>query len=214
MTSKFLVLSEDYKDELLPSNPEEVAYVSYSKNISLDQLVDRYLMQYEKESIGKSTSPIAEKTWQQYFGSFMSEADDTEQVGADTLGGLGGPGDIGGSADPGLGLGDPGDTGAPPTEKAGPNVIPPDIDIERYTELVYGLMQNYETLIDPKATIMNRAEAYIAKNYSPRHAEKLVKFLETKFGVGFNDRAGAQKDAFAAGSFGDAGTSTVSSPSA
>lgn len=208
MKNKLQFLSEDYKDELQPVNPAEVAYVSYSKNVSLDQLVDKYLMQYEKEATGKGMPPLEETTaWRKAFNSFIKEAPgDAEQPGGDL--GMGDPG----AMDPGLDLG--GDAGAPPEAPApqGPNIIPPDIDIERFTELVYGLMQNYETLIDPATTIMNRAEAYVAKNYSPRHAEKLVTFLETKYGVGFKDRASGAEEHYSAGSFGDAGGSTVSAP--
>jgi len=209
MKTKLRGLTEDYKDELEPVNPAEVSYVSYPKNISLDQLVDRYLMQYEKEAIGKGTPKLQEKTWRDEFKVFVKEAaPDAEGVGADPMQGLGG--DMGG--DTGLGLGSPdAGTAAPPAE-SGPNVIPPDIDVERFAELLYGLMNNYESLLDPQTTIMNRAVEYIAKNYSPRHAEKVSVFLQTKFGVDFKNRASGAEEHFAAGSFGDAGSSTVSAP--
>lgn len=206
---KFRALREEYQDELHPVNPDEVSYVSYSKNISLDQLVDRYLMQYEKEANGQENQNIQEKTWKDEFKSFVNEADPADPAaGGDPVLGLGDPGD-----DAGLGMPDAGMAPAAPAEPSGPNVLPPDINIERFSELVYGLIENYENLLDPKATIMNRAEAYVAKNYSPRHAQKLVKFLETKYGIGFKDRAGGKQEFYAAGSFGDAGSSVSATPS-
>lgn len=210
---KNFLIKEDYRDELPPVNPAEVAPVEYSKNLSLDELVDRYLLQYEQEATGKGTPKIQESSWKDDFKKFMNEA-----PGDDAAAGLGGEvlgGDpAAGGGDPGLGLGDPtGGAPAAPAAPAAPNILPPDIDIERYAELIYGLMQNYETLIDPKNTIMNRAEAFIAKNYSPRHAEKLTTFLKTKYGIGFKDRARDMEDKFAAGSFGDAGSSVSAAPS-
>lgn len=210
MKNKLRGLTEDYKDELEPVNSAEVSYVSYPKNVSLDQLVDRYLMQYEKEAIGKGTPKLQEKSWMDEFKGFVREAaPDAEGLGADPMQGLGGDVGVG---DAGLGLGAPDAGAAPASVETGPNVLPPDIDIERFAELLYGLMNNYESLLDPQTTIMNRAEAYIAKNYSPRHAEKVVVFLKTKYGIDFKERSSGAEEHFASGSFGDAGSSTVSAP--
>lgn len=179
-------LFEDYKDELKPVNPAEFDFVSYPTNTSLDQLVDRYFRQYEKEAISGQYS--VQESWKSKFKSFMNEADD-----------LGLPDASAGAGDD-LGLGGGlGDAGGAPAQEKKPEVLPPDINIERFAELVFGLMENYESLLDPKNTILNRAELFVAKNYSPRHADKIRTFIQTKFGFNVKEREQDMPDSYVPG---------------
>ena len=209
--AKFKSLFEDYQDELKPVTPAETDAVQYTTNISLDQLVDRYLRQYEKEGVGgnsttSDTHPMQERkaSWRDDFFKILKEAPGDDPNAAPPGGGDAGMDaglDMGGLGD--MGMDDMGDESAPEEKPSGPEVLPPNLDVERFAELVFGLMSNYENLLDPKTTIMNRAEAFVAKNYSPRHAEKLKTFIQTKFGEGFKDRAREMPDAPAVGSMGD-----------
>jgi len=57
----------------------------------------------------------------------------------------------------------------------------PKIKIRKFAVGVARLVSNYQTLVDPKTIILNRAMYYIAKNYSPRLAKELMSILERDF---------------------------------
>lgn len=195
---------EDVYDLTVPKSSAEVAPVrqEYS-NYSLDQLVDRYLKQYEKESIPSSQTPSAKeqysegKLYKAY--KYLLEADEppAEEPAADPAAG----GDMGDLGD--LGGGDAG--GAPAPETNTPMVYTPNLDIPSFGRSVARLMDNFESLLDPKTTIMNRAMLYLEKNYSPRHAQMLKQFLEQEFGYGLQQRKRDVPDSFAAGAMDTSG---------
>lgn len=190
------LLSEDYKDEIVPKNSAEFAPVDYQKSVSLDRSIDTYFKKYEREAVN-GQHPMQEN-WKIGFQKLLKEApEDAGGLGGGDMG-LGAPGGDMGGLGGDMGMGDE----QAAEKKSGPSILPPNIDTERFAELVYGLMQNYESLLDPKTVILNRAEEYLARNYSPRHAEKLRTFIETQFGVGFNQRAANMPDTYTVGATG------------
>ena len=68
----------------------------------------------------------------------------------------------------------------------------PKINIRKFAEGVARLVNNYQTLIDPKTIILNRAMYYVAKNYSPRLAKELMSILERDFDL--TPKTQAQRD--------------------
>ena len=161
---------------LAPPNVDDSMVES---NASVDEIIDRYLMQYEKESVpvsqrqqGNSPKPIAEGRYKQSIFQFLFEQDApaADAPAPDAGGGDTGGGDTGG-----------GDTPEPGAEA--PVAPVPNINIRRFAENVARLVNNYQTLIDPQTVILNRAMYYISKNYSARLAKELMSILERDFNL-------------------------------
>ena len=152
-------------------------------NASLDQIVDRYLLQYEKEAV-----PLNNDKQQQVSGP--------KQLGENRLnlyrllfeqdappGGDAPAGDTGGDTGGDAGGGDTGgDSGTEPGAAA--EVAPvPFINIRKFAEGIARLVNNYQSLIDPQTVILNRAMYYISKNYSARLAKELMSILQRDFNL-------------------------------
>jgi len=45
------------------------------------------------------------------------------------------------------------------------------------------MVNNYEALLKPKETILNRIEAYVASNYDERTAQELMDILDTNYSL-------------------------------
>lgn len=181
-----------------PENTQEVAPVEPPKDVSLDQVVDRYLIRYEKESI-----PTVDDYEEELYGESSSELD-TSIVLKDALNeaeedelDLGGgeeeaepapEEDLGGGDDAGLDLG--GEEPAPEggDEAGGAEAEPtvtatPQINLQDFARSVARLVNNYEELLNPRDTILNRVEAYIQSNYDDRTAEELMELLDTNYSL-------------------------------
>ena len=181
------------------------------QNISLDQRVDSYFVEYERESTpnppqmtpqSNVPTPNLPESRRRKTNNKVSMAhllfeadepptppggggDDDEDpaapptppddggAGTDPLGGLGGPGD-----DPTGGGGGNGAPGAGP-----PPVRVPKLNIQVFATRIARLVGNYEALLDPRTIILNRAEAYVAANYSPRMAKELMNNLQLNFNL-------------------------------
>lgn len=140
-------------------------------NNSLDQKVDRYLIRYEKESI--PTASVYESVlWEQE----LDFGDEEPEEGTDE----GGEGDM-----PDLDLGGEGasDSGGDSTGDSGPVMRTPRIDINNFAAGVARLVENFESLLDPRTTIMNRARTYLLNNYNEAVANQLMEILQANFGL-------------------------------
>lgn len=190
--NEFLLLEQD-EDEAKggPYTPPKERILQYpdaadsmlETNASLDQIVDRYLLQYEKEAVPLNAEledklpqrqTVAErKQRRSHFYKFIMEQDAPADAAAptDVGGDTGDAGDTGG-----------GDTGGGTEPGAEAAVAPvPKINIRHYAEGVARLINNYQTLLDPKTVILTRAMYYISKNYSPRLAKEMMSILERDF---------------------------------
>lgn len=164
------------------------------QNISLDAKVDRFLIQYEKESapaVEPNTPPASVKTegallLVKGFKKFLFEADDNPPTGNDPFGG-GDPG----SSNEGPDLGDLGggdDTGNDTGEGQPQQLVPvPQININTLAPKVARLVNNYQTLLDPKNTILRRVHAFILKNYDANVANELMYMLSKNFQLTIQD---------------------------
>lgn len=172
--------------------PPAVSDTMTETNASLDQLVDRYLLQYEKESVPinrepdvTGPKPIGEnKRTRRKSGrllSFLYEQDAPPDAGAAPDpggGGDAGGGDVGGD----MGGGDSGDSGSDTEPGAETPTAPvPKINIRNFAEGVARLVNNYKTLLSPETVILNRAMFYISKNYSARLAKEMMSILQRDF---------------------------------
>ena len=179
-------------------------------NASLDQAVDRYLIRYERESIpengvapasagvGVTTPPTGNVPPAAVYESLYSlleqldeeePADDEEDAGddagglddtgGDDAGGLGGD-----TAD--LGGGDLGGGGAPADggdENAQPVVATPKIDLSEFARSVARLVGSYDSLLDPRTIIINRAAEFIKSNYDEKTSQELLQMLELNYSL-------------------------------
>jgi len=163
-----------------PSALRDVAPVEAPLNVSLDQAVDKYLVRYEREAI--PTSALYEKAFTKRSLSSLFEAILREQDDAaappeeDPMADAGGGGDpaAGGGADDGSGGGGGGGAGKPLTKT-------PRININNFAMSVARLINNYESLMDPKSIILNRAKQYIQTNYDERTGKELLDILSNTY---------------------------------
>lgn len=161
-----------------PGAMRDVAPVPEQPNVSLDQAVDRYFVRYEREAIPSSAmyeSAFAKGSLVDLFEAIMKEQDDP-LAGADDMGSDPG-GDMGGLGDPGddTGGGGGGDQPGASLTKT------PRIDINSFAMSVARLVNNYESLIDPKSIIINRAQQYIKNNYDERTGKEFVDILKNNY---------------------------------
>lgn len=173
-----------------PEAMQDFAAVA-EKPFSLDQAIDKYLVQYEREAI--PTSEMFEHARVDGLVDFLFEqeeedlGDEGDEGGELDLGGgedldLGGGADLGGDE----GLGDLGGD-EPPAEGEGedtgeqPVVNTPKINLQDFTRSVARLVNNLPSLIDMNTLILNRAEKYIQSNYDERTAREMMEILDTSY---------------------------------
>jgi hypothetical protein len=164
------------KDRLITTPDARDSFIE--TDASVDEKIDKYLMQYEKDAVPLpgpdtekepgSAKPIGEgKFTKLSYILFEQDAPPADAPPADAP-----PPDA------------PAET--PPSDAAAPSgsaeVAPvPKINIRKFAEGIARLVNNYQSLIDPKRIILNRAQAYITKNYSTRLAKELMSILERDF---------------------------------
>lgn len=178
-----------------PSAPQPIPMEL--QNLSLDMKVDSYLMKYEKESLptqqnykvpgtdlgapgglipsptqGQGVMPTApvggiamRESFKKTFLALL-EADEDPMMGGDDQ--------MGGES-----MGD-GEAEAP-AAPTGPQVENPRFNAANFAQSVARLVMNYEGLLDPKSTILNRARAYVEKNYDAGVAKQMMDILSSQF---------------------------------
>lgn len=165
---------------LYPQSPSEPsALPQEQQNASLDLKVDSYLVKYEKDSLPTSNDyvqqgvglPMNESFTFIYKNHILGEAPEDDSLDLDA-----------GMDDPGSGAGDETD-GTAPTAPSAPQVENPRFNAKLFAGSVARLVENYETLLDPRTTILNRVKAYIQSNYDNNVAENVMEILRTEFQI-------------------------------
>jgi hypothetical protein len=186
--NKDLVLKEQVVQAEYPQQMADFAPIP-QKNVSLDQVVDKYIVRYEKESMPQSNSPgpgpssdnaaSPETLEERQLRGLMNILFEQDAGGPpppppppdddDGGGGGGGGGDAGGGS------------GKAPS---GPPVInTPKINLNDFSRSLARLINNYDALLNPKSIILNRAEAYIKSNYDERTAKMFMQIMERNYGL-------------------------------
>lgn len=170
--------------------PKSMAdFVPQEKKIfSLDQAIDKYFVQYEREAI--PTSEVYESNNLDNLTNYLFEQEDPEATPDLDLGGGGDEPDAGapaaGADTAGLDL-DLGGAGAPEPaagaegQQAAATVQTPKINLQDFARSVARLVNNMQSLIDVKSIILNRAEKYIQNNYDQATAKELVDILDQSY---------------------------------
>jgi hypothetical protein len=178
--NKDLVLKEQMPQAEYPQQMADFAPIP-QKNVSLDQVVDKYIVRYERESIPQTGAPGP--------GPTDASAPSPETLEERQLRGLmnilfeqdAPPPDDGGGGG-GLGGGDEG--GGSGKAPEGPPVInTPKINLNDFSRSLARLINNYDALLNPKSIILNRAEAYIKSNYDERTAKMFMQIMERNYGL-------------------------------
>lgn len=130
---------ENASDEKKPEEGED----------SLDDQVDRYLTDYEKEAKAAKNEG---KDWRSTVKRLLGEAEDDEE-GEDEE--AGDEGDEGGD--------EGGDLGDEPIKA--PKMKTGDIDMGSYVNSVVRLINNYDNLLEVRNTILRRAANFLGKLY-------------------------------------------------
>jgi len=172
-----------------PSDPQPIP--AELQGLSLDMKVDSYFMKYEKESLPTQQNYQVPGTDLGVPGGLIPPAG-----GANP--GINPTAPVGGVAmqegfkkvfltlleaegdDP---MGDPagGSEEAPVEVPQEPTVENPRFNVKNFAQSVARLVLNYEGLLDPKSTILNRARAYVEKNYDAGVAKQLMDILSSQF---------------------------------
>jgi len=176
------VLMED--DPIPPPQTADDVAQPEPIDASLDQVVDRYIIRYERDSI-----PTAETYEDELLGTEedvasmgesvqpLFEQEDEEDAPAEA------------PADAGLDLGTPDETPAADTgggagaKQEEPVVNTPQIDLNNFARSVARLVNNFEALLNPQSIILNRVKTYIESNYDERTAKELMDILDQNYSL-------------------------------
>jgi len=141
-----------YHRILLTEEGDSAAHTEGGSGESLDNQVDKYLMQYENDSKktdgevpGGTVGQMESADWRDICRGILNEAGDDDAADK--------------PAKP--------DPDADGTEDAGaPAKLGVDsLDVEKFASNVVRLIENYDSLLEVRNTLMRRAKAFLAKTY-------------------------------------------------
>lgn len=207
----FLLKEDNYIPQ--PQSSFEVRPVEDQKDVSLDQVVDRYIINYEKECIPTSdsyqTDMFEEKipSYRDVLMEALNEADDdtadagTEDAadGTDEGGDAGGDAGMGGDPDGfGPGLASTTEIGSDPTKKETSNmkavINTPQINLQEFSKNIARLINNFDALLNPKQILLNRVENYVTTNYDQRTAQELMGMLAQNYNLKTSEEENNEKE--------------------
>lgn len=178
-------LKKALKEAETPTRPESMSdfQTPVEKSYSVDQAIDKYFVQYERESI--PTSEIYESVKVDGLLAFLLEQvdaadppeDDELDLGGDTdEGGL----DLGGGD---LDLDTPTDEAPDDDVEEPPEAVvsTPKINLQDFARSLARLVNNVHSLMDLNTLVLNRAEKYIQSNYDENTARELLGILDTTY---------------------------------
>ena len=140
-------------------DPTASTPVPEEKDASLDAQVDRYLTQYETEAKSSQNEAFDFRSMTRRFLIEAGEDDD--------------------KAD------DKGDDDAAPAADAGaPAKIGLDkINMESFANSVVRLIDNYDSLLEVRSTLVRRAKNFLSKDYSPEVVDAFEKVMREEHGI-------------------------------
>jgi len=178
---------------VLEEAPEEApddsqAHVTGASGDSLDEQVDKYLMQYETDSKKTdnslqgpgSAAQMEAMDWRDLVKGVLIEAGqgDKDAQGAD---------DAAPGADDMMGDDDAG------------KLTMEDVDVAKFCDDVVRLIENYDSLLEVKATLMRRARGFLQKNYNDEVLQAFDNVMRDDHGmVPGQDRQSVDDDKFPA----------------
>ena len=175
---------------------------------SVDDQVDAFILKFEKDSVLSSEEAedaLAESLKKLSLSALISEQDEDlgdpdaeEDVDIDT----GPPPAEAASEDPA-----PGDPPAAGSENMKPDTVPAvdiprlPLDIDAFTKRIARLAMNYETLLNVKKTIVNRAASFLLEHYDKGHADEMKEILDRDYDFELSNKDNTPQDNFAVGAW-------------
>ena len=205
-----LILEE--VEELFSQGRDRVSRLSED---SLDDQVDAFILKYENDSIVDNIEEdtISESLTNLSLSALILEQDEDDEPDVD----LGPPPDEPPADEPDAAPGDEppaaddaGEEDAPePTgsEKMNPDVEPVasipklPLDVDAFTKRIARLAMNYDTLLDVRATIVNRAMSFLLENYDQKHADEMREILDEEYDFQLGKDSREPQDHFAVGAW-------------
>ncbi len=178
-----------------PQNTQDVESPDTPVDVSLDSVIDRYIVRYEKDSIPTAETYedelYGEPTFESVLYEALNEAPEDEEldIGADEEGAdAEPPADDGGDLELGGGEEDMGggESEAPAPEQ--PVMATPQINLLDFTRNIARLVNNYDALLNPKNTILRRVEKYIESNYDVRTAKEFMELMDKNYSLSPDDQ--------------------------
>jgi hypothetical protein len=167
-------------DELFSVSTEEEQASRLARD-SVDDQIDSFILKFEKDSIVSDDSPRSlDESLSALSLSALLEQDIEEEeaatedaIEAEEEEGAGAPADDEEQAP--ADSSDAGDTAPAEGMKS------PPLDVDSFTKRVARLSMNFDTLLDVKSTIINRAINFLKENYDEEHVEEMKEILDTQF---------------------------------
>lgn len=132
---------------------------------SVDDQVDSYILRFESESIKKSDDEIIMEMLRTRSLRFLLEEEETAPPAQ---------GEEEAEAEPA--------EDSATAKKDLPDVkTRPPLDIDAFTKKVVRLVMNYQNLLKIEPAIINRATAFLEKNYGKDYVDQMNDILETQF---------------------------------
>lgn len=200
------LLKED-NDVPQPQSAYETRPVEKPKDVSLDQVVDRYIVRYEKESIPTVSNYEGDMfenkipSYSELLREVLNEADDDptepDSTAADDPGGssTSSGSDFGDDLNSTTSIGG-GGTANKEAEQNKAIINTPQINLQEFSKNIARLVNNFETLLNPKDIILNRVENYIKTNYDERTAQELMEMLDSNFSLRTPEKSQKTEDDF------------------
>lgn len=200
MKLKKTIFKEETKKDVQTIPVVSTKSTTLPQDMSLDQKVDRYLIQYEREAIpasqmfdgigdkpkGGLPAALSNLSELKKLSSLLFEADDPDLN-------LGSPADdsaAGGDAG-GLDLGGDDSAGgdaAPAEQEAKVEAPETMLNIQKFASNVARLVNNYDVMLDPKSIILNRVYVYLLKNYNEQTAKECLVVLKKYYQLSPNSK--------------------------
>lgn len=127
---------------------------------SLDSQVDSYLSDFERKA-KKLSAKKESKSYQAFLRKLLREAEEDEEAPAEE--------DPEGEEDE--------------EEKEPEKLTSEDIDVETFVDEVVRLIENYDSLLEMRNTILRRAVNYLLKSYQPDVGDSFKEVLEDSHGI-------------------------------
>lgn len=130
---------------------------------SLDSQVDSYLSDFERKA-KKLSAKKESKSYQAFLRKLLREAEEDEEAPPEE---------------------DPeGEEGEEDEEEKEPEKLTSeDIDVETFVDEVVRLIENYDSLLEMRNTILRRAVNYLLKSYQPDVGDSFKEVLEDSHGI-------------------------------
>jgi len=165
---------EDAQDVDVPEKNVSASKDSFARKSadSLDDQLDSLILMYEKDAIKKDD--IAESLHYLSLGALLKEQEEepAEEGGDDT------------AEAPAEEPSEPsGSESMDPEVKPATSQKVPNLDIDEFAINIARMIMNYESLLDVKKVIINRAKNHLDKNYGDAYVKRFLETLEEQFGI-------------------------------